>query len=439
MAIARLSVGIGKKGKASPHAAYIAREGKYAKPDDDLEKLEFVGSGNMPKWAIDEPNFFWQSADAYERENGSTYREHVIALPRELTPDQRHDLILDWIEQELGDKHAYQYAIHNPPALDGREQPHCHLMFSERTIDGIERDPDQYFKRYNAKNPERGGAKKANTGLGHTERKADLVAQRERWELTCNKHLEQSGSKATISMKSHKDRGLRLIPFSLPMRQFNRPEVKEVYIDKLAAKYDYIRAARARNSIDIRQEMDNLMKAADNAREAEKRQRQEQQQAAAEAQAAQIKSKKLSTPVEVPTIRGLGGEKFKEAFEDVHKIHDEVVDKFDSGKMTKQQGIKDFDNFYLCVQSACYTLENSMIRRPDINDVAKYETVYEAVDKLMGSIEQRADDVGLASTDKREQATKKLNDVRQSIDRHSAKISAPIQLQAQPTQTPRPR
>ena len=26
--------------------------------------------------------------------------------------------------------------------------------------DGIERDPEQYFKRYNSKNPERGGAKK---------------------------------------------------------------------------------------------------------------------------------------------------------------------------------------------------------------------------------------------------------------------------------------
>lgn len=160
MALARLNVGTGKKGKAAPHAAYIAREGKYAKPDDNLEKLEFVGHGNMPKWAEAEPSFFWQMSDAHERANGSAYREHVIALPRELTADQRHDLILDWIDKELGDKHAYQYAIHNHLALDGGEQPHCHLMFSERTIDGISRDPDQYFKRYNSKNPEKGGAKK---------------------------------------------------------------------------------------------------------------------------------------------------------------------------------------------------------------------------------------------------------------------------------------
>ena len=31
MAIGRLSVGIGKKGKASPNSTYMVREGKYAK------------------------------------------------------------------------------------------------------------------------------------------------------------------------------------------------------------------------------------------------------------------------------------------------------------------------------------------------------------------------------------------------------------------------
>ena len=139
MAVARLSVGVGKKGKAAPHALYIAREEKYAKPDDDLEKLEFKGHGNMPSWAQDRPSFFWKMSDEHERKNGTTYREHVISLPRELTALQRHRLVTDWIEQEINDKHAYQYAIHNPPAIDGKEQPHVHLMFSERLRDGIER------------------------------------------------------------------------------------------------------------------------------------------------------------------------------------------------------------------------------------------------------------------------------------------------------------
>ena len=236
MAIARLSVGTGKKGKASPHAQYIAREGKYAKDNNSLEKLEHTGHGNMPAWADHNPNYFWQSADEHERKNGSTYREHVIALPRELDSGQRHELIKDWIAQEIGDKYAYQYAIHNPPAMDGKEQPHAHIMFSERTRDGIERDPDQYFKRYNGKNPEHGGAKKANTGMKPADRKADLLAQRDRWEQTCNDHLKRAGRYERISMKSLKEQGIEREPTNFTMTQIKKPEIKDTYKSLLEAK-----------------------------------------------------------------------------------------------------------------------------------------------------------------------------------------------------------
>ena len=250
MAIGRLSVCTGAKGKASAHAQYIAREGKYAK-DPKIEKLEHTEAGNMPKWAESDPNFFWQMADEHERKNGSTYREHVITLPRELNEAQRLALIHDWINQEIGDKFAYQFAIHNPKAMDGKEQPHCHLMFSERTIDGIERDPDQYFRRYNSKNPERGGARKANTGIPPAERKAELSAQRDRWEQICNKHLELANKKARISMKSLKDRGYKRQPINLTMTQIQTPEIRAVYVDSLKAKRMYTAVWRERKKIDI--------------------------------------------------------------------------------------------------------------------------------------------------------------------------------------------
>ena len=238
MAIGRLSVGIGKKGKASPHAQYIAREGKYAKPSNHQEKLENTGHGNMPKWAEHNPNYFWQMADEHERKNGSTYREHVIALPRELDENKRHELIKDWIAQEIGEEHAYQYAIHNPPALDGGEQPHAHIMFSERTIDDIERDPDQYFKRYNSKNPEKGGAKKANTPKKSIERKEELKAMRDRWENICNAHLERAGRYERISMKSNKEQGIEREPLNLTMAQLKKPEIREAYQAVLDAAED---------------------------------------------------------------------------------------------------------------------------------------------------------------------------------------------------------
>lgn len=260
MAIGRLSVKVGKVGKASAHAKYIFREGKYAK-SDELEDLEYQGHGNMPKWAENDPNFFWQCADNFERKNGSTYREHEIALPRELTAEQRLELVRDWIEQEIGDKHAYQYAIHNPPALDGDEQPHVHLMFSDRLIDDIERDPDQYFKRYNSKHPERGGAKKANTAKLSSQRKAELKEQRERWQIVCNNHLKKAGIRKTINMKSYADRGIRYKPLNIPMQNFqskNTPQYQQKYKEQLRYKKEYFELSDKRSQIDIHQELERL-------------------------------------------------------------------------------------------------------------------------------------------------------------------------------------
>lgn len=257
MAIGRLSVCTGAKGKASAHAQYIAREGKYAK-DENIEKLEHTEVGNMPKWAQADPNFFWKMADEYERKNGSTYREHVITLPRELNEAQRLALIHDWIEQEIGDKFAYQFAIHTPKAMDGKEQPHCHLMFSERTIDGIERDPDQYFKRYNAKNPERGGAKKANTGIPPAERKAELSAQRDRWEKMCNSHLELANQKARISMKSLAARGISREPINFSMAQINTPEIRKIYEEKLVASSQFQKEFREYKNLNVVNELNSI-------------------------------------------------------------------------------------------------------------------------------------------------------------------------------------
>ena len=60
-----------------------------------------------------------------------------------------------------GERLPYTLAIHRG-GPDG-ENTHAHLMISERGNDGIERGGEQWFKRYNAKAPEKGGAKKSRT------------------------------------------------------------------------------------------------------------------------------------------------------------------------------------------------------------------------------------------------------------------------------------
>ena len=256
MALGRISIKVGTKGKALPHSKYILREDQYAKKNNKLEKLEHIEHGNMPTWAEQNPKLFWEMADLHERKNGSTYREHIISLPRELDESQRLNLVRDWIKQEIGDKYAYSFAIHNPIAMDGKEQPHCHLMFSERLLDGIERDPDQFFKRYNSKNPEKGGAKKDNTGLLDSVRKTLIKEQRSRWEVLCNEHLAKAYEYVPepppeIDMRNWKAKGLNQKPINLSMKELNDLDIRQSYVNRLQAKRNFEQAQDELNNAKI--------------------------------------------------------------------------------------------------------------------------------------------------------------------------------------------
>ncbi|WGL94105.1 MobA/MobL family protein [Arsenophonus nasoniae] len=211
MATYHFSVKFGSKGKALGHANYISREAEY----QHRGGLEHIEHGNMPTWAQENPAHFWQAADTFERANGSGYREFEIALPRELTSAQRIELVRDFIREELGDKHAYSVALHNAAgSIDDGEQPHAHIMMSQRVNDGIERSPEQYFKRYNAKFPERGGARKdSGHHLTPTEQREELKGLRERWEKKHNEHMQRHGQQHhLIDSRSHKTRGINRTP-----------------------------------------------------------------------------------------------------------------------------------------------------------------------------------------------------------------------------------
>ena len=206
MASFHCSVKVGRSGSGASHADYITRSGKYAtKEKDDLEAVE---SGNLPAWA-ETPKDFWRAADEHERANGTVYREFEIALPRELTKEQRLEMVREFVRQEVGDQYAYTFAIHNPTAtIEGGEQPHAHVMFSERKQDGIERAAGQYFKRWNAKEPEKGGCQKGNVASTPTVRKAELVKLRERFAKLQNRHLAKHGHAATVTHLSLKAQGI---------------------------------------------------------------------------------------------------------------------------------------------------------------------------------------------------------------------------------------
>ena len=215
MAVPHLCVKYGSRQKGSSakeHFKYICRLQANAKDD-----LVFVCHQNYPEWGKS-PVDFYQAADTYERANARLYREIVVALPRELSGDRQLELVTKWAESELGKSHPYTIAVHSPLALDGKPNVHAHIMLSDRTLDGVERDPKLFFKRANTKNPKLGGTAKDKDW----KRKQKVVELRQSWEKAHNLALERAGigKEAAISMKSLKDQGIDRLPEpKLGMRQ----------------------------------------------------------------------------------------------------------------------------------------------------------------------------------------------------------------------------
>ena len=300
MAICHFAVKHASRGQgrsALAHATYIAREGPYAH-GRFAEQFVHVEHHNMPPWAQADPHAFWAAADTHERANGRLYNELEIALPRELSADDRLALARSFIESQIGMEHPCTWALHVSRALDGGEQPHVHVMFSARTLDGIARGPDLFFKRANAAEPARGGA--AKDPAWHERDK--VLELREAWAATANRALERAGLETRMDPRSLEAQGIDRMPepklgperTALLRRGIETPESAQVidlrvYRERLGqveravehAQGHVIDLAQARAEREAREREQAARQAQELAREHELAARQAQEQARA--------------------------------------------------------------------------------------------------------------------------------------------------------------
>lgn len=188
MAIYRLSLKSGAVGKGKSHAKYICAKDKYSHKSD-MEKVEEF---NIPGFAKNGIEFF-EAADNHERSNGRTYREFEISLARELSHEQNKNAIMNFVFENKLENQPMIIAYHKGKNGDN---PHAHLMFSERP--NLEVDQDLFFKR--------NGSKKDRT----FNSKEWLKDCRISWEKHLNKELAQLNKriKKRVSHKSLKARGI---------------------------------------------------------------------------------------------------------------------------------------------------------------------------------------------------------------------------------------
>ena len=159
---------------------------KNSKYDDFL----FGQNVNMPDFASEDPKLFWESCENYERANANIFRTIDFSLPAELSDEENIELAARFAEELFGDKFVYSMAVHSKPSgVQSIQNIHCHIMFSERKLDGIERDPKEFFKRFNRKNPHLGGCEKSDEWTAYSK----LYYIRQTWERIANEKLQEKG------------------------------------------------------------------------------------------------------------------------------------------------------------------------------------------------------------------------------------------------------
>lgn len=194
MAHYRLSMKNGKAGGAVSNFQYNMGIEKYSYKENEI----ITSFHNIPKWA-ESPANFWERYLLEDRVN-SSYKKIELSLQDELSMEENLKMLNEFIEKNIGKNFYYSVVVHDKESNEkGIQNTHAHIMICKRKEDGIERSPEQFFKRYNSKFPEKGGALTDNK---YWKSKQTLLNMREEWEKIINKYFERNNIKKTVSCKS---------------------------------------------------------------------------------------------------------------------------------------------------------------------------------------------------------------------------------------------
>ena len=141
-----------------------------------------------------ERSVLWNAAEASEmRKNSVVAREFEVALPSELSPDQRVELVRN-LAKSIADYHlcAVDFAIHKPGKEGDQRNHHAHVLCTTRRI---------FVQGFGEKTRELDDRK---TG--------EVAAWRKKWEDLENRALERAGIKERVSCLSLEDQGIEREP-----------------------------------------------------------------------------------------------------------------------------------------------------------------------------------------------------------------------------------
>lgn len=186
------SAGRSATGAAAYRAAEVVRDERTGIVHDytrkgGVEHREILAPDNAPAWMRDR-EALWNAVEKAEaRKDAQLAREVEVALPRELSCEQRLELVKGFVREEFVARGMVaDVAVHNPRHPDGEERPHAHVMLTMRCLTTEGFGPKD--RSWNAKDV--------------------LEGWRERWEAHANRALGRAGHDERIDHRSLADRGI---------------------------------------------------------------------------------------------------------------------------------------------------------------------------------------------------------------------------------------
>lgn len=162
-----------------------------------IASTDLVLPDGAPEWATDR-SALWNAAEVAERrKDACVAREFEVALPDELSPDERRRLAMDFAkEMANAEGCAVDVSIHAPGKEGDSRNHHAHILRTTRKV-GVD-----------------GLTDKLDTEKAGRNRAADLNAVRTRWAVLTNERLRENGIDAQVDHRSLKDQGIDRIPTS---------------------------------------------------------------------------------------------------------------------------------------------------------------------------------------------------------------------------------
>lgn len=175
----------------------------YTNRNGVVESKAFVMENGEQK-EVDRSELWNKAEETETRKNARTAREIVVALPNELSKDERQKLVDDF-SKDVAKKYGVgiDYAIHEPDKEGDQRNHHAHILMTTRDV-RIEKNGTLSF----GKKTDLELSNRKLKELDKPKTQDQIKAIRKHWERRTNHSLQQAGIDKSIDSRSNKDRGL---------------------------------------------------------------------------------------------------------------------------------------------------------------------------------------------------------------------------------------